>query len=85
MTDDAPRPRIYLGSYEGGLHHLVVPREVLRRADEAFAAEREREAEKAKLAALQLAKAKLTTLQSAKAHRKLLKLMRAMFGRGRRP
>jgi hypothetical protein len=48
---DAPRRLIEIGTYEGGLTHLIVPREALARAEQKLAAERA-EAERVRLAAL---------------------------------
>jgi hypothetical protein len=75
MNDDNPR-RVYIGSYEGGTAHIIIPAPALARANEVLDAERARREAEA-------AKAKLQILQSARNRGRLRKLMRAVF-RGHR-
>ena len=76
MTD-TPR-RIFLGHYEGGTTHVVIPSAPLAALDQKLAverAQREAEAEKAKLA----------VMQSARSQSRLKRALPAIgFGRGRR-
>jgi hypothetical protein len=75
MTDDAPN-RVYLGTFEGGVTHLIIPAPALARANEVLdreRAKREKLANEAKTAALRLARNR----------GKLRKALRAVF-RGHR-
>ena len=69
--------KIFLGSFEGGTDIVVIPNQVLERANAQLDAERAR---REKIAA----EAKLRTMQSARARGKLRKALFAVFGRGRR-
>jgi hypothetical protein len=75
MTEDNPR-RVFLGSFEGGVDTVVIPNQVLERANDQLDRERQRREAGA-------CKAKLAVLQSARARGRLRKLMRAVF-RGHR-
>jgi hypothetical protein len=75
MNDDEPR-RIYIGNYEGGTTHLIIPAPVLARADAALAAERKRREHEADMA-------RLRVLQAARNQGRLKKALRAVFGRAR--
>jgi hypothetical protein len=73
---DTPN-RIYIGSYEPGVTHLIVPRQVLAQANDRLDAER-RARETAE------AKARMQVLQQAKSRGRLRKALRGVFrGRGR--
>jgi len=74
--NDEPK-RIFVGSFESGVTHLVVPAAATRPAEAVFNAERQRHQMLAN-------KAKLATLQSAKAQDKLKRAMQSVFGHGKR-
>jgi hypothetical protein len=75
--DGAPRGRLIpLGTFEGGLNHLIVPREAFVRADAEAARERAAKA-------LADEKAALAVLQSARANGRLRRALHAVFRRGR--
>jgi hypothetical protein len=74
MADNEGPRLIYLGSFEGGVHHLTIPRAPLEALEQKLAAER---------ASRELAaeKMKLATMQSARANGRLRKALTAVFGR----
>jgi hypothetical protein len=73
--DGAPKGRLIpLGTFEGGLNHLIIPREAFVRADA--------EAERARAAkALADEKAALAVLQAARRQGRLRRAVKAVFGR----
>jgi hypothetical protein len=82
MSTEPPN-RVFLGNYEGGLNHLIVPREAWTQAEAKLDAERERrEAERMQREAL-AASARLQAVQDARIRGRLRKLTRALF-RGHR-
>jgi hypothetical protein len=74
MSGDGESRRIFLGCYEGGTTHVVVPREILQSADQKLAADRA-----AREAAAE--KAKLQVLQSARNQGRLRRALHAVFRR----
>jgi hypothetical protein len=74
MTDEGAPNRIFLGTYEGGTTHVIVPREILQSADQKLAADRA-----AREAAAE--KARLATMQAARSQGRLKRALRAVFGR----
>lgn len=87
MTDEMPRRMTYVGSYEGGTHHVIVPASVLRQADEALAAERkksEREAERLRLRHEALRADATKATRSAKLVRRFKRALAALGSRARR-
>lgn len=75
MSDDQPR-RIFLGSFEAGLHHLIIPAPVIARANATFDAERARREKEA-------AQLKAQALQAAKSRSRLKRALTACFKFGR--
>lgn len=73
--NDEPK-RIFLGSFEAGLHHLIIPAPVIARANATFDAERlRREKEAAQL--------KAQALRNARNRGKFRRALTALgFGRG---
>jgi hypothetical protein len=68
------RKLVYLGNFEAGLHHLIIPAPAIRKVEAVFDAERrqrEMEAERARLA----------IVQAAKSRSKLKRAMHAVFRR----
>lgn len=76
MSDEEPR-RIFLGSFEAGLHHLIIPAPVIAKANATFDAERARREREA-------AQLKAQALRDARARAKLARALRAILRRGRR-
>jgi hypothetical protein len=78
MSDtEEPRGRVYLGTYEAGLRHLIVPREALAAVEQQLdAARAQRETEAAGLASLAEAE-RLRRTRKARALRKLGKTLKA--------
>jgi hypothetical protein len=72
MTDEGNR--VYLGSYESGTHHIVIPRAALDAAGAKLDAARERRTREE-------ARAKAESLNMARNRGKLRKAMRAVFRR----
>jgi hypothetical protein len=72
MTDE-PR-RIVLGTVESGANIIIVPRQALSRANQAFDAERKRRE-------LEVERAKLRVVQQVSARSKLKRAMHAVFRR----
>ena len=72
MSDDGPI-RVLVGAYEIGTHNLTIPASVLRAADDAILAERERRRVLA-------AEAEAARLAEAARRRSLWGRIRAMFG-----
>jgi hypothetical protein len=66
--------KIFIGSFESGVTHLVIPAPVLARANDQF--DRERRARETAAN-----RAKLATLQAAKARGKLRRVMRMVLRR----
>jgi hypothetical protein len=68
--------KIFIGSFESGVHHLTIPAPVIRKAEAALDADRQKRETEAQ-------RAKLATLQAAKARGKLRRVMRMFLRRGR--
>jgi hypothetical protein len=69
----APR-RVYLGSYEGGVHHLTIPREVLASAEAKLDQMRAEEARALAAKANDIERAKAT--RRARAMRRLTRALK---------
>jgi hypothetical protein len=65
--------RVYLGSFEGGLNHLVVPAPVLKRANDALDQQAEDARRQAEAASIALSRARAT--RAAGAMRRLRKAL----------
>jgi hypothetical protein len=77
MTDNGNSPnRIFIGSFESGVNTLVIPSQVLERANDQLDRERQRREAAA-------ARAKLQVLQSARNRGRLRKALARVF-RGHR-
>jgi hypothetical protein len=74
-VNDEPR-RIFLGSYEAGTTHVIIPSQAVNRANEAFDRERKRRE-------MEAAKAKLRVLQDARSAGRLKRALASVFRRGR--
>jgi hypothetical protein len=83
MTDDDGLPKLrYIGSYDGGLSHLIIPREAFERAEAESALDRELAAA-AKLAAIKAAdEARIRNTRRARAARRFRSALQ-MFARTR--
>jgi hypothetical protein len=78
MTETGPR-RIVIGSYESGAHLVVIPRQVLTRANQVFDAERaRREAE-----AVSANASRVKAMRGARAMRRLKKVLTLLRGSAR--
>jgi hypothetical protein len=74
--NDEPN-RIFLGSFDGGVNTVVIPNQVLERANAKLDAERQKREAAA-------ARAKLQVLQDARGRGRLKKALKLVFGkRGR--
>jgi hypothetical protein len=81
MSNEDGLPKLkYLGSYEGGIHNLIVPRAAFERVEQSFAAERAAE-EKGRLAAI-AAVARVQGTRRARMMKRFSKALR-IFGRSR--
>jgi hypothetical protein len=78
VTDEPERKLVYVGSFESGLHHLIVPAAVIAPIAATFDAER-------RARELAAEKARLAPVQAAKSRAKLRRALAAVcFQRGRR-
>jgi hypothetical protein len=77
MGDEGEPRRIFLGSFEAGLHHLIIPAPVTARANATFDAERARREKEA-------AQQKAQALGDARARGKLARVLKTILRRGRR-
>lgn len=85
--NDEPRRMTYVGSYEGGTHHVIVPASVLRQADAARAEARkqgERETERLRLRHEALRAEATKATRSAKLVRRFKRALAALGSRARR-
>ena len=86
-VNDEPRRMTYVGSYEGGTHHVIVPASVLRQADAARAEARkqgERETERLRLRHEALRAEATKATRSAKLVRRFKRALAALGSRARR-
>jgi hypothetical protein len=77
MSETNEPKRIYIGSFDSGVHHLTIPAAAIRPAEAVF--NRERQARE-----LEIAKAKLQATRGARARAKLKQATRLCFKWGKR-
>lgn len=78
MSDEPERRKIFLGSFDGGVTALVVPPQIIARANAALDAEKEKRE-------MLASAAKTKSLQDARSRGKLKRALTALgFRRGRR-
>jgi hypothetical protein len=78
VSDNGNPSRVYLGTYEGGTTHLIIPRDVLASAEQKLAVERARR--EAAIADAERVKARLRNTRRARIARRFRRAL-AMFAR----